>query len=82
MAEQHSLQGMVKRFGSVWGMKIEVGDLVSIPILKDSGIVLKIIEQHINDFDLHQDITLLAEVYWQNMGRSRLELVSDLKKIS
>lgn len=63
-------------------MKIEIGDLVIIPILKDSGIVLRIIEQYINDFDLHDDIILLAEVYWQNMGRSRLELVSDLKKIS
>jgi len=25
---------------------------------------------------------LLAEVYWQKMGRSRLELVSDLQKIN
>lgn len=63
-------------------MKIEIGDLVIIPVLKDNGIVLRIIEQYINDFDLHDDMTLLAEVYWQNMGRSRLELVSDLKKIS
>ena len=62
-------------------MKIKVGDLVTIPILKDSGIVLRIIEQLINDY-LQEDKTLLAEVYWQNMGRSRLELVSDLTKIN
>lgn len=61
---------------------IKVGDLVTVPVLQDNGIVLKIIEQYINDFDLHDDITLLAEVYWQNMGRSRLELVSDLRKIN
>lgn len=61
---------------------IKVGDLVSMSLSKDNGIVLRIIEQYINDFDLHDDITLLAEVYWQNMGRSRLELVSDLKKIN
>ena len=62
-------------------MKIKVGDLVTIPILKDNGIVLRIIEQLINDY-LQEDKTLLAEVYWQNMGRSRLELVSDLTKIN
>jgi hypothetical protein len=61
---------------------IEIGDLVTVPASKDNGIVLRIIEQYINDFDLHDDITLLAEVYWQNMGRSRLEMVSDLKKIN
>lgn len=61
---------------------IKVGDLVSLPISQDNGIVLRIIEQYINDFDLHDDITLLAEVYWQNMGRSRLELLSDLCKIA
>lgn len=62
-------------------MKIKVGDLVTIPILKDNGIVLRIIEQLINDY-LQEDKTLLAEVYWQKMGRSRLELVSDLQKIN
>jgi hypothetical protein len=62
-------------------MKIEVGDLVTVPILKDNGIVLRIIEQLINDY-LQEDKTLLAEVYWQNIGRSRLELVSDLQKIN
>ena len=61
---------------------IGVGDLVVVPMLKDNGIVLRIIEQYINDFDLHDEITLLAEVYWQNMGRSRLEIVSDLKKLN
>jgi hypothetical protein len=61
---------------------IEIGDLVTVPASKDNGIVLRIIEQYINDFDLHDDITLLAEVYWQNMGRSRLEIVSDLTKIN
>ena len=61
---------------------IEIGDLVTVPASKDNGIVLRIIEQYINDFDLHDDITLLAEVYWQNMGRSRLEMMSDLKKIN
>ena len=61
---------------------IKIGDLVTVPTSKDNGIVLRIIEQYINDFDLHDDITLLAEVYWQNMGRSRLEMVSDLKKIN
>ena len=61
---------------------IEIGDLVTVTASKDNGIVLRIIEQYINDFDLHDDITLLAEVYWQNMGRSRLEMVSDLKKIN
>ena len=62
-------------------MKIKVGDLVTVPMLKDNGVVLRIIEQLINDY-LQEDKTLLAEVYWQNMGRSRLELVSDLQKIN
>ena len=71
-------------------MKIEVGDLVTIPVLKDSGIVMRIVQQYINDYDLEnfrsdydllENVTLLAEVYWQKMGRSRLEMVSDLKKI-
>lgn len=62
-------------------MKIKVGDLVSIPLSQDNGIVLRIIEQLINDY-LQEDKTLLAEVYWQNIGRSRLELVSDFKKIN
>ena len=62
-------------------MKIKVGDLVTVPILKDNGVVLRIIEQLINDY-LQEDKTLLAEVYWQKMGRSRLELVSDLQKIN
>lgn len=61
---------------------IKVGDLVSVPMSKDNGIVLRIIEQYINDFDLHDDITLLAEVHWQKTGRSRLEMVSDLTKIN
>ena len=61
---------------------IKIGDLVSVPMSKDNGIVLRIIEQYINDFDLHDDITLLAEVCWQNMGRSRLEMMSDLKKLN
>jgi len=61
-------------------MKIKVGDLVTIPMLKDNGIVLRVIEQLTNDY-LQEDKTLLAEVYWQNMGRSRLEMLSDLKKI-
>lgn len=60
---------------------IKIGDLVTVPASKDNGIVLRIIEQYINDFDLHDDITLLAEVHWQNIGSSRLEMVSDLKKI-
>jgi hypothetical protein len=72
-------------------MKIEVGDLVTIPVLKDSGIVMRIVQQYINDYDLENfrsdydlldNVTLLAEVYWQKMGRSRLEMVSDLKKIN
>jgi hypothetical protein len=62
-------------------MKIKVGDLVTVSILKDNGIVLRIIEQLIKDY-LQEDKTLLAEVYWQNIGRSRLELVSDLIKIN
>ena len=62
-------------------MKLKVGDLVTVPILKDNGVVLRIIEQLINDY-LQEDKTLLAEVHWQNMGRSRLELVSELKKIN
>lgn len=61
---------------------IEVGDLVSVPMSKDNGIVLRIIEHSINTYELHQETALLAEVYWQNMGRSRLEIVSDLKKIN
>ena len=61
---------------------IKVGDLVTVPLINDNGIVLKIVEQCINGFDLHDDITLLAEVYWQNMGRSRLELLTDLRKIN
>lgn len=63
-------------------MKIKVGDLVTLPLYGDSGIVLRILEQIISDFDLQDEITMLAEVYWQNMGRSRLELLSDLKKIN
>lgn len=62
-------------------MKIKVRDLVAVPILEDNGIVLRIIEQLINDY-LQEDKTLLAEVYWQNIGRSRLELVSELIKIN
>jgi len=62
-------------------MKLEVGDLVTVPMSKDNGIVLRIIEQLINDY-LQEDKTLLAEVYWQNLRRSRLELVSDLQKIN
>ena len=64
-------------------MKIKIGDLVTIPIKnQDNGIVLRIIEQCTSDdFGFHDDITLLAEVHWQNMGRSRLELLSDLRKI-
>jgi len=62
-------------------MRIKVGDLVTVPMLKDNGVVLRIIEQLINDY-LQEDKTLLAEVYWQNMGRSKLELVSDLQKIN
>lgn len=62
-------------------MKIKVGDLVTVPILKDNGVVLRIVEQLINDY-LQENKTLLAEVYWQNMGRSKLELVSDLQKIN
>jgi len=62
-------------------MKIKVGDLVTVPISKDNGIVLRIIEQLLDDY-LQEDKTLLAEVYWQKMGRSRLELVSDLQKIN
>ena len=62
-------------------MKIKVGDLVTVPILKDNGIVLRIIEQLINDY-LQEDKILLAEVYWQNLRCSKLELVSDLQKIN
>lgn len=62
-------------------MRIKVGDLVTVPILKDNGIVLRIIEQLVNDY-LQEDKTLLAEVHWQNLGHSRLELVSDLQKIN
>lgn len=61
---------------------IKVGDLVCIPTSGDNGIVLKIIEHRLNDYDLRQEVTLLAEVFWQNMGRSKLEIVSDLKKIN
>jgi hypothetical protein len=61
---------------------IEVGDLVCVPMSKDNGIVLKLIEHRLNDYDLRQEVTLLAEVFWQNMGRSRLEMVSDLKKLT
>lgn len=63
-------------------MKINVGDLVIIPMLKDTGIVLRVIENIINDFDLQHDATILVEVYWQKIGRSRLEMMSDLKKIN
>lgn len=63
-------------------MNIKIGDLVSIPVSTDSGIVLRIVEQTVNEFDFHQDLTLLAEVYWQKLGRSRLEIVSNLKKIN
>ena len=63
-------------------MKIKVGDLVTVSILKDNGIILRIIEQTINNYSLLQQKTMMAEVYWQNMGRSRLELVSDLIKIN
>lgn len=62
-------------------MRIKVGDLVTVPIIKDNGIVLRIIEQLINDY-LQEEKTLLAEVYWQNLRRSKLELVSDLQKIN
>jgi hypothetical protein len=62
-------------------MRIKVGDLVTVSILKDNGVVLRIIEQLINDY-LQEDKTLLAEVYWQNLRRSKLELVSDLQKIN
>lgn len=61
---------------------IGIGDLVSVPMSKDNGIVLRIIEQTIKETDLRDDITLLAEVYWQNMKRSRLEILSDLKKLN
>ncbi len=61
---------------------IEVADLVSVPMSKDIGIVLRIIEHSIRSYDFQQETSLLAEVYWQNMGRSRLEIVSDLKKLN
>lgn len=63
-------------------MKIAIGDLVRIPILNDLGIVVSIKEMRINEFDLHQDTTMLAEIYWQNMGKLRLEIVSDLTKLN
>ena len=61
---------------------IKIGDLVTLPLYGDSGIVIEILEQAIDDFELEDSITMLAEVYWQHMGRSRLELVSDLRKIN
>lgn len=59
-------------------MNIKVGDLVKIPTSADVGVVISIKEMLINEFDLQCDATMLAEVYWQNMGRSRLELIKDL----
>lgn len=63
-------------------MKIDVGDLVSVPMSSDIGIVVTIKEMMINDYDLQYDTTTFAEVYWQNMGRLRLELAKDLVKIN
>lgn len=63
-------------------MKIMVGDLVKIPVLNDLGIVVSIKEMRINEIDLHQNKTMLAEIYWQNMGKLRLEIVSDLTKLN
>jgi hypothetical protein len=59
-----------------------VGDLVTIPVCADVGVVISIKEMIVNEFDLHQDVTLLAVVYWQNSARSRLELLKDLSKIN
>jgi hypothetical protein len=61
---------------------IRVGDLVTISVCADIGVVLSIKEMIVNEFDLHQDVTLLAVVYWQNSARSRLELLKDLSKIN
>jgi hypothetical protein len=63
-------------------MKIKVGDLVNVKMSKDNGIILRIIEQTRNNYSLLQQKTMMAEVYWQNIGRSRLELLSDLIKIN
>ena len=63
-------------------MTIRVGDLVTISVCADIGVVLSIKEMIVNEFDLHQDVTLLAVVYWQNSARSRLELLKDLSKIN
>ena len=63
-------------------MTIRVGDLVTISVYTDVGVVLSIKEMIVNEFDLHQDVTLLAVVYWQNSARSRLELLKDLSKIN
>lgn len=63
-------------------MTIRVGDLVTIPVCADVGVVISIKEMIVNEFDLHQDVTLLAVVYWQNSARSRLELLKDLSKIN
>lgn len=63
-------------------MKINIGDLVSVPMSSDIGIVVGLKEMLVNDYDLQYDTTTLAEVYWQNMGRSRLEIVRDLVKIN
>ena len=61
---------------------IEVADLVSTSVSTDRGIILRFVEQTVNEFDFHQDSILLAEVYWQKLGRSRLEVVSELKKLN
>lgn len=71
-------------------MNIEVGDLVTISTHNDAGIVVRMLQQHISNFDLQNymkdhnlrdEITFLAEVYWQTKQQAKLEILSDLEKI-
>lgn len=63
-------------------LKVKVGDLVRIPTSSDIGIALAFFESPIDDFDLQGSTTYLVEVYWQNLKRSRLEMLADLQKIN
>lgn len=61
-------------------MNLEIGDLVQVPLSFDVGVIL-LIKKH-RDLSYHNGEEELAEVYWQNMGRSRLEMTRDLIKIN
>ena len=63
-------------------MTIKVGDLVTIQVCADVGVVLSIKEMIVNGPEPFDEPYELAEVYWQNMKRSRLELLKDLCKIN